>query len=733
MRVVHFQRATELFVALISILVMLGWFVQSQLVVQLHPSFHPMQFNTALGFLMCACMLHCLRTKKNQIAVIFAVMLGLFYGLTLLQYLSDIDIGIDKLFVDPFLLHADAYPGRPGANTTLCFLLLSLFGFVSLSRHPRAVWWCGLITTCVVGMSLASLWGYLVGTEFLAGWSSYLSGMAVHTAIAYLLCGWLAYSYLGCERTVSREWYSAFHPVQPVLAMVIMTLTISTAMRAWHKQNVQQIIAEKNALLGESMNHALSTNGQAYERMVKRWQNNPQMPSVAWRVDARGYIVDLPALVSMHLRSGADGVKWDEPEHSENMSLITRPTLHGSTTISLVSTNDDALIVQQINFGLDSDSHSSLIAVSSMRRLIEELGSSYLQDFKIRVLSDNTIYYATDSVYTLDESMTSSFFLNIGDHGDDVQLSFIPRSSFFINARSPWPNAVLIGGLFLSGIVWVMVHQASQLAIARTKAQQAAMLKIHAKELEASNAELTALNSELEQFTYSMSHDLKSPLLCINGYMKMLEDHLQDMKVDHKLGVLIEPINRAVNQMSKMIESILTLYKVSRHQDKHRDIDLSEIVDQAVSSAEYQIDSAGASVQVKGNPLPVHANQELVLSVLQNLIGNAMKYARVDGQELKIHISTTRVGDMVQLSVEDNGPGIEPRFREKVFELFQRLGDAQADGTGIGLNIVNKVAQIHSGRAWVEESELGGAKFSITLPRAHAPEVKPSNQVIAVA
>ena len=712
---------------------MVGWFVQSQLIVQLHPSFHPMQFNTALGFLLSVCMLHCVRTKRNRIGIVLAALVCLFYGLTLSQYLFDIDIGIDKVLVDPFLLQADAYPGRPGANTTLCFLLLSVFGFTSQLRSTRAVWWSGLITTCVVGMSLASLWGYLVGTESLAGWSSYLSGMAVHTAIAFILCGWLAYAYLGCERTLNREWYSAFHPIHPVLAVVIMTMTISNAMRAWHKQNVQEMIAEKNALLGQSIDHALTTNVQAFERMVRRWQNNPEMKPIVWRVDARGYIVDLPALVSMHLRSDAAEVSWDEPEQSKNKSLVSESALHGSTTVSLVNVNDDALIVQQINFGSDSDSHSSLLAVSSLRLFIQELGSAYLQDFEIRVLGGSTTYYTTESIYSLDTRMMSSVPLNVDGFDDEVLLSFIPRSSFVFNARSPWPNAVLIGGLLLSGIVWVMVHQASQLAIARSKAQKTAILRIHAKELEASNAELRALNSELEQFTYSMSHDLKSPLFCINGYMKMLEDHLKDINVDIESEGLIEPINRAVHRMSKTIESILKLYKVSRQQDEHQDVDLSEVIDLAVCSAEFQLKEACARVHVKGQPLPVHANQELVLSVLQNLIVNATKYARVDGQELTIHVSTARTGNMVQLSVEDNGPGIDAQYREKIFELFQRLGDVQADGTGIGLNIVNKVAQMHSGRAWVEDSELGGAKFSITLPRAHSLEAKPSKQVTVAA
>lgn len=226
--------------------------------------------------------------------------------------------------------------------------------------------------------------------------------------------------------------------------------------------------------------------------------------------------------------------------------------------------------------------------------------------------------------------------------------------------------------------------------------------------------DLERRNSEMTQFVYTVSHDLKSPLVTILGYTGMLKKKIEQGEIDD-LHTMIDRVNRAGNRMTQTLDDLLELSKIGVVVDSWQEVDVREACDIIVSDLEQEIASAGAEIAIDPQLANIFGDELRVRQVLQNLIQNALKYGRPDSGVPLIQISCDQQDDRVVLKVADNGPGIEPQYAEQIFKIFQRL-DATSPGTGVGLAIVKKIAEAHEGRVWMESTPGEGATFLIEFP-----------------
>jgi light-regulated signal transduction histidine kinase (bacteriophytochrome) len=206
----------------------------------------------------------------------------------------------------------------------------------------------------------------------------------------------------------------------------------------------------------------------------------------------------------------------------------------------------------------------------------------------------------------------------------------------------------------------------------------------------------------------------------MTGYVQLLEKRYAD-QLDDKAVRWIQHVVDGSGRMRTLIDDLLEYSRFLRNDRDPAPVDLHEAATAAAGAATRQ--SPDAKVRI--DPLPrVLADRASVESLLANLIGNAVKFAR-PATPPTVHVSAERDGGMVRLAVDDAGVGIEPRYRERVFSMFQRL-HAREDyaGTGIGLAIVQQVSELHGGRAWIEDSPLGGARVCVTLPAATTSAVE---------
>jgi signal transduction histidine kinase len=228
--------------------------------------------------------------------------------------------------------------------------------------------------------------------------------------------------------------------------------------------------------------------------------------------------------------------------------------------------------------------------------------------------------------------------------------------------------------------------------------------------------ELRERNAEQDAFIYTVSHDLRGPLIAIEG-MAALVNEAVSRGDGAEAAFLAGRVSANVARMTQLLDDLLTLSRVGRAGESPVPVDLGSTFASVLTDLDARVRARGVRVAAEGAWPSVLYPPSEAYQVLLNLVGNAVKFAGRDGLPPQVLVRCHHEGERVTLTVEDNGPGIPAAFRERVFALFQKV-NAKAEGTGVGLAIVKRVAERHGGDAWVEDSALGGAAFRVTMPVA---------------
>jgi signal transduction histidine kinase len=227
-------------------------------------------------------------------------------------------------------------------------------------------------------------------------------------------------------------------------------------------------------------------------------------------------------------------------------------------------------------------------------------------------------------------------------------------------------------------------------------------------------SELESRNAEMERFTYTVSHDLRSPIITIKGFIGLLEVDItkQDAnRIESDLGF----IRTAAEQMENLLNDLLELSRIGRIVNPDVTMRLTELAADAVRLVTGQIMQREVSVTVQPDMPVIKGDRARLLEVFQNLLENAVKYMGTQSQP-HIEIGAEQRADDVLCYVRDNGIGIAPDYHETIFELFDQL-DPDIEGTGIGLALVRRIIEYHNGTIWVESDGPGtGSTFYFTLP-----------------
>lgn len=234
------------------------------------------------------------------------------------------------------------------------------------------------------------------------------------------------------------------------------------------------------------------------------------------------------------------------------------------------------------------------------------------------------------------------------------------------------------------------------------------------KELEHVNKELAAANKELEAFTYSVSHDLRSPVRHINGFCKLiLDDHSETFPPAARH--LFDHVSKAGRRLNELIDDLLNLSRLSRQPVSRQPVSLSSLVREVFE--DLHPEREGRQIDLRLGSLPNCAGDfSLLKQVFINLLSNAIKFTRQRSPAV-IEVDAREDGDELICFVRDNGAGFNMAHAERLFGVFQRLHSAEDfEGTGIGLSIVQRIIAKHGGRLWAEAEEGRGATFYFTLP-----------------
>jgi PAS domain S-box-containing protein len=225
---------------------------------------------------------------------------------------------------------------------------------------------------------------------------------------------------------------------------------------------------------------------------------------------------------------------------------------------------------------------------------------------------------------------------------------------------------------------------------------------------------IQAANRELDNYTYIISHDLQEPLRSIDAFAKFLEQDYQETLSDQGKGY-IQRIRANSARMQELIEDLLKISKIERVNNPQEEVASASLIDEVKARLDFTLGQRRARIEVR-TPMPLIVCDRLrMLEVFQNLIVNAVKFN--DKPEPLVEIGCRRAGDDWEFYVRDNGPGIEERYFQKIFEIFQRLHRREDnDGVGAGLTIAKKIVEMHKGKIWVQSRPGEGAVFYFTIP-----------------
>ena len=226
-------------------------------------------------------------------------------------------------------------------------------------------------------------------------------------------------------------------------------------------------------------------------------------------------------------------------------------------------------------------------------------------------------------------------------------------------------------------------------------------------------SELEAANRELESFSYSVSHDLRAPLRAINGFSNLLISDYAD-KLSGEALMYLDKVKENANKMALLIDDLLAFSRLSRNPLKKRRVDLRGLVVQVIEELRAEAGEREIKWQIGDLP-PCQADPALLKQVYTNLIGNALKYTRPRPSPV-IEIGSRHLRGQTVYFVRDNGVGFDMKYAGNLFGVFQRLhSEAEFEGTGIGLAIVQRIVNRHGGKIWAEAEVDQGATFFFTL------------------
>jgi len=370
-----------------------------------------------------------------------------------------------------------------------------------------------------------------------------------------------------------------------------------------------------------------------------------------------------------------------------------------------------------------------LNGVFQVKRIVDIcLAKDIFKDFWVRLYEADQLIYTNENQSDGNPGKNGFRVLRkVQFPGKNWKLALVPKPIVYPSGTA-WKVSVLIFGLVISATLSLLLHlllermqmyrqardQALQEVSERKRTEKA--LIENEKKLEATLAELADKNTELETFVYTVSHDLKTPIVTIEGFIGALREDFGDL-IDENAEKYLNYMSDASRKMEVLINDLLYLSRIGRLPERKGEFSFDDLMKKVLKTLQPHIDESGVTLNVeKGLPL-IYGEIERLGQVIENLLSNAVKYMGKENPAPRIDVGVMEQGGQKVFFVRDNGIGIEKHYYSKIFEIFQRLpsGKKIGGGTGVGLTIVKRIIEHHGGIIWLESEPGKGTTFYFTL------------------
>jgi signal transduction histidine kinase/DNA-binding response OmpR family regulator len=663
-RLLLFSRAAAYFAITVGLTVITGWYAHWTVVIQIAPSFPPMQYNTALGFVLCGSGSALLMSGRSRIASWLgggAASLGL---LTFFEYVSGKNFGIDQFFVRSGVLTATFSPGRMSPLTAICFIFIGTALAISNAGRSKGRWTAmGLFTCIAATITCVAMIGYLFGIEIASGWGNY-TRMAMHTAPTFFIlsAGLLVWTWQQALRNDFSfiRWLPASSAVT-LMAMIAITSSLSfgqirkVADSRKHSYDVQ---ATAHAFLGSIFDTSRGVSAYAFTGQSAALET--------YRLGVNGSAEHLAELEA-NVNDVTDGSGQEEHVH-ELASDLDKLLSYSRQLIGLRQT-------QGISAAIQLESSGQGFAV--LNRILIDLRRFTDEEHRLR--QENA-------------AVTEANFLN---------------TSHLLVFGSVLAAALLILANLIAG------HEMKLRRLAEANLQEAVGQQ---KELTQKAQSAERAKSE---FLAVMSHEIRTPMNGVIGMTSLLSDtDLTSTQRDY-----LQVITTSGDSLLAVINDILDFSKIEsgRMNLENSPFRLRQCIEEAIDlfAGAIRIKRLEVVYMIASEVPPNLIGDVMRLrQIFVNLIGNAIKFTSQGEIVVKVECeSRDDRGCHLRFSVKDTGIGISREGIEKLFQSFQQVDTSTTrryGGTGLGLVISKRLAEMMGGTIWVESEPGAGSIFIFT-------------------
>ncbi|MGB1317585.1 MAG: sensor histidine kinase, partial [Flavobacteriales bacterium] len=662
-------------VLLLGLAVIVGWFLNSSALVQLHKDLVPMQFNTALGFIFCATATLSIGLKQFKVSAVSASLAGVLGTLTILQYIFDFNLGIDELFMEHTITVKTSHPGRMAPNTALSFILLSISLFLAKSYKEKTIMASFILASIVIGLALLALTGYFFDVERAYGWAN-LTRMALHTALGFLLLAAAIIVYQSGKPGFIHQFEST--SLWRLSHLLVLTVLI--------------LIIDVSTQLGMAI-------GLLYAIVLL----------LSFFYHTR-YTIPLFAAISIGFTLIGFFASPDTGNHM--IGLLNRGLTISAIvllTYFMLKIKKSEVTLKQNKEDLEFQVMKVELAMKSSKMGFWEvniLTGEYVWDkqmFDLYGVQESDTFGAADAWA---QGMLPEEQERIQGEYDEAIKNDTPFNSKFrvmrpdgelrtVNSHGKIiPNADGVKDRMI-GLNWDVTEEARA-----TKA------------IEDYSELLEQKNKELNEFSYIASHDLQEPINTMTAFSDLLGKQYDEV-LDDTAKEYLTYIKGSGVRAKELISDLLDYNRLGTKKELVP-IDLNELVNNVRLDLSSSL--TNNDVRIIVGSLPRLNGYEIELRQLfQNIIGNAIKF-NTNERDSWVKVTAKQFQSHVQITIEDNGIGIEEKNFNKIFAVFKRLhSKTDYPGTGIGLAHCKKIAEMHQGKIWVE-SEFGkGSSFHFNL------------------
>lgn len=700
-----------IFTILLGSTVLYGWYSKNFLLVQLSPNFVPMQYNTALCFVLSGIASLSIYFRKTNIAIFSFSLVFVISSLTMIQYLMGVNFGIDELFVKHFVTTKSIYPGRMSPNTGICFILYSMICFIMIKENKiiKIIW---IINSVLLALCTLAFFGYLLNVEVVFGWQKY-TRMALHTSVGFIFLA--LGSYINVVKNILKENKINLIPLPLGTFLLIVFFILAASLKHTNYLRFMESAEKESTILMSKMNADFNRILEAYYRMALRHEYFSAKDEKFWYLDTKSYLNDYNFFKTIFYVDTKNVISRIVPEvGNENIlglsisdnveqaryfdAAITERKAKITNIQKMVQGHDGFLLISPLFH--DNEYVGALVANVDIELLFKFLvGRTDYSDFDIGVYEGEKLVFSEGKLFNKD----LAFEINqkLTDKNHSWQIYFYPNSSSFVKSESLLPEVVVLIGIIISILSGFVAYYTDKLKSLKERSESSDQAK--------------------SIFLANMSHEIRTPMNAIIGLTSVLKEEISDKEILEKLDI----ISNSSNSLLSIINDILDISKIEsgKYQLSQTTFHLKSLINEQIilfSPIVHQKKikfTSNINVEADGY---IIADELRLKQILNNLISNALKFTEKGEIILSVNFkSNSTHKNIVVFDIQDTGIGISEEGIGKLFKDFSQVSDFSGrrfSGAGLGLSICKKLVEFLGGEISVVSEENVGTTFSFWIP-----------------